>query len=165
MARERKVSEGPMVTAGEHGVTVRSLPGWEGWVFRLMPRLTDGGTEVGGVEVVAPDGQAITPDRFRRVPVGTLLRFVTDPWPHVTAVAANLAPNPHALTTYSQEHLDAVAIIYRFAVSQGVPPRRTIAEHFDIADKTVDRWLRRARERGLLGTWADERHAELRRAR
>jgi hypothetical protein len=165
VSRERKVSEGPMVTAGEHGVTVRSLPGWSGWTFRLIPRPTGDGTAVRGIEVVAPEGQAITPDRFRRVPIGTLLRFVTDPWPHVTAVVANLVPDPRSIRAYSPEHLEAVATIYRFAVSQGVPPRRAIADHFGVADKTVDRWLPRARERGLLGSWADERQAESRRER
>ena len=38
-------------------------------------------------------------------------------------------------------------------------PRATLAELFDVADKTVDRWLRRARDRGLLHTWDEERHA------
>ena len=46
--------------------------------------------------------------------------------------------------------------VYRYAVSQDAPARATLAELFDVADETVDRWLARARQ---LGSWAAERGA------
>jgi hypothetical protein len=151
------VKGGPVIIGGPDGISVRSLPGWSGWEFRLIPRRVGGRPAVGAIEVIAPVDTAINPDRLRRVPFGTLAKLATDSWPHVTAVAANLAPEPRALRAYSSEHLNAVVTIYRYAISQGVPPRRVLAEHFGVSDKTVDRWLRRARQKYLLGDWHDER--------
>jgi transposase-like protein len=159
------MTEGPVVGWGERGVTVRALPGWDGWVFRLAPRPDPDGQRsvVAALELIAPLGESIDIKTFKRVPIGTLLQLATDPSAAVHAHAAGLVPDAAELRarSYSPEHLDAVAAVYRYAVSQGVPPRAVLAELFDVVDKTVDRWLRRAREHGLLGTWTDERTAEV----
>jgi hypothetical protein len=102
------------------------------------------------VEVIAPRGEPVTVDAFKRVPIGTLLRLASDPSAAVRAHVAGLVPDPESLKRrpYSAEHLCAVVDVYRYAVSQDAP-RATLAELFDVADKTVD----------LLGSWAAERGA------
>lgn len=117
---------------------------------------------VGSIEATAPAKVAITADRFRRIPIGTLLRLAVDPFPAVAAVAANVAPDPARFRAYSPAHLAAVVAVYRAAVGQGAPPSEAIANHFGVQRVTVDRWLKRARNQGLLGPWAQERAREIR---
>lgn len=152
---------GPLVTWSERGVVVRHLPNWPNWIFRLTPVAVGDRTIVASVEISAPTGEPVTVYAYKRVPIGTLLRLASDPTAAVRAVVAGLVPDADALKRrpYSTEHLCAVIDVYRYAISQDAPPRATLAELFDVADKTVDRWLRRARDRGLLHTWDEERHA------
>ena len=116
------------------------------------------------VSVVAPPGEGIDYETWRKIPIGTLLRLASDPTSAVLAHAAGLVPDPDSLKRrpYSDDRLCAVVDVYRYAVSQGAPPRAVIRETFGpLATKTVDRWLRRARDKGLLGEWSDERTAEI----
>ncbi|MFF2041854.1 hypothetical protein ACFVVX_15610 [Kitasatospora sp. NPDC058170] len=55
-------------------------------------------------------------------------------------------------------HLAAVAAVYREALRLGLPPSRTVAEHWGhLPDHTsVSRWIRAARDRSFLGTRDDE---------
>jgi transposase-like protein len=134
--------------------------GWESWTFEITTGIVGGGRPaVTAVAVTAPEGEAVTAARFKKIPVALLIRLAVSPAPHVAGAAAHVAPDPAALRAraYSTEHLCAVAAVYRFALSQGVAPRDVIAAHFDVSTKTVDRWLRRARERGVLGGYAEER--------
>jgi hypothetical protein len=116
---------------------------------------------VASVEITAPPGVAVTVNDYKRVPIGTLLRYASDPSAAVRAHVAGLVPDAAQLKArpYTKEHLCAVVTVYRYAVSQGVPPRATLVDLFDVAAKTVDRWLTEARQRGLLGKWVEERRA------
>jgi hypothetical protein len=153
------VTGAPVVGWGATGVTVRELPGWSGWQFRLTPIPVGDRLVVGAVQVIAPAGQPVTVETYKRVPIGTLLRMATDPRAAVDAHVAGLVPNAAELCArpYTPEHLAAVALVYRYAVSQGVAPRPVLVELFGVVTKTVDRWLRRARARGLVGSYDEER--------
>jgi hypothetical protein len=153
------VSGGPSVASGPGGSTIRSLPGWEGWTFDVTPGTVAGIPAVTAIKVTAPEGEPVTAGKFKRIPVALLIRLAVDRSPHVAGVAARVAPDPARLRARpgSPEHLAAVVTLYRFALSQSVPPRDAIAAHFDVSTKTVDRWLSRARESGVLGSYAEER--------
>jgi hypothetical protein len=120
-------------------------------------------TVVVGVEVIAAPGAAISYEIWRAFPIGTLLRLATEET--VDAIAAGLAAHADGVPRLSEAHLRAVASVYRYALSQDVPPRATIRDAFglkvpeDGGSKTVDRGLHEARQRNLLGTWADEKRA------
>ena len=149
------MTDGPRVGRSERGVTVHALPGWEGWTFRLVPAPARDRTVVVSVEIVAPTGRVIDYETWHAVPIGSLLKLASDP--ALAAIAAGLAAHANGSASYSHAHLCAVSNVYRFAITQSLAPRDVIREAFGVKSlKTVDRWLRRARERGLLGTWKEE---------
>lgn len=61
---------------------------------------------------------------------------------------------PIALT---DDFLRGVAKLYRTAVVNGDSPRPFIAEEYGRSKNTVDLWILKARERGLLGDWDVEK--------
>lgn len=119
--------------------------------------------EVRTVEVVAPVGLSLTGDLLRALQLGELLRRAVKPSSSLNMpTAGTLRTGPYSLlTTDSQarmkeagpvtETLEMVAWIYRTAFAVGDSPTKQVADAFDIPRPTADRWVRRARDRGLLG--------------
>lgn len=117
--------------------------------------------EVRAVEVVAPVGVSLTGDMLRSLQLGELLRRTVKP---SSALTSTKKPRigPYSLLTEDvqarmkeagpvTETLEMVAWIYRTAFAVGDSPTKQVADAFEIPRPTADRWVRRARDRGLLG--------------
>jgi hypothetical protein len=147
---------GLSVRTSLYGMRVEDVDGWPGWTFVVRPALNGG---VAAIEVIAPQGHAMTLEEFRRAPYPLLRRLCG----RSTAVAqvSALVPDPerYRADPYSRTSLEVVVMLYRYAVSQTVGPRQLIADVYDVSEKTVQRWLRRARTLGLLDSAVAERSA------
>jgi hypothetical protein len=58
---------------------------------------------------------------------------------------------PQRRRRVTKEILQEAADVYRLAVTDGMPPTLSVAEHFRVSHSTAARWVRRAREIGALG--------------
>jgi hypothetical protein len=136
---------------------------------------TDGTVACRGIEIRAADGEAVTGEALRRLPVAKLTkqavaaaalhRTVTDdgtPILNLTRQPARLhadfynsytqdARRPRRGSPLTPQHLAQVAALYRAALQRGDPPTRTIATELHAARSTAARWVALAREQGLLG--------------
>ncbi len=135
---------------------VADFPGLEGWTFTVGENDEGHAT----VAVTAPVGRAITPDSWRRIPIGTVLATVR------TAQAASMATLLARGTVKpvkrpkggSDQHRAAVAEVYRIALEQGVSPAFLIAEHWQLRDqKTGSVWIKECRDHGVLETFTKEK--------
>lgn len=63
----------------------------------------------------------------------------------------------HVLT---DTHLCAVAEVYRMALTEGHPPTQAIAEKYQTAHSTASKWVRKARDAGILGATSKGRSGE-----
>ena len=136
------------------GIHVEHVDGWPGWKFQVTPT-RDGG--VARISMTAPPDHVITLDEFRRAPYGLLRRLCGSST--ALSQASAIVPDPDALVPYSRKHLEHVATLYRFAVSQSTPATRLIAALFDVSARTAIRWVARARQLGMLDAWDQERLA------
>jgi hypothetical protein len=147
---------------------LRRMPGWTFHVSVLLPP-DAGRPRVLAVEASAPDGDAITAQNYRRIPIGEVIRLAVSGLrsPLMALVAESLGtavgPRPYGGDV---EHLKAVATLYRTALSQGLPVLDAVAEMLGVTTKTVSRYLSEARktpdpETGepILRTHAQERAA------
>jgi hypothetical protein len=155
-ADERDSVASLSVRTSVYGIHVEDVDGWPGWAFVVRPT-RDGG--VHSVEAIAPPGHPMTFEEFRRVPYRLLRRLCGQSTSLAQAMA--LVPNPdrYKARPYSRAHLDVVVMLYRYAVSQTVPANALIADVFEVSEKTVQRWLRRARILGLLDSATAEKSA------
>jgi len=162
---------GPTVRVANHPtrdglalVTLTGLRKMPEWTFRVtvQPPTPGRSPEVLAVEHEPPAGKRITAEVHRRIPIGEVIRLAEGAFrtPMLALVAealgAEASPRPYR---GSVEHLKAVAGIYRYGLSQGIPPRDAVAEVYAVHDKTVQRWLAEARRttdpdtgRPVLGT-------------
>ncbi|AVT37398.1 hypothetical protein [Plantactinospora sp. BB1] len=99
------------------------------------------------VVVEADDGQEVTGERLRELPVARLLRLATQ-----GAVAPYLAQHPADMGKAgpTTETLQQVARVYRLALLSGDAPTQAVAEWLAVPRSTAGRWVTRARDRGLL---------------
>jgi hypothetical protein len=137
------------VSWGNEGLVVRGMPGWEEWKFTLTPRRD---TTLARLKIQAPSGVSIEAAALQRVPLGLLRRLCSQST--ATALAVGLVEP--GLVPYSKRHLATVVETYRLGLSQDVPPRQLLMSVFDVGPKTIDRWLARARARGMLGSYREE---------
>jgi hypothetical protein len=137
---------------------------------------TDGTVACRAIEVRAADGEAVTGETLRRLPVAKLTRQavagaarlyqpVTDGGPpifHLTGAPVRAhadfynsytrdARRPRRGSPLTPQHLAQVAALYRAALQRGDPPTQTIASEMHAARSTAARWVALAREQGLLG--------------
>lgn len=96
--------------------------------------------------VVRPDGDALSADGLRRVPLGELQSRVFSAL--VGDRGSDLPSMPTKLPR--DELLVLVAREYGFWLSLGQSPTRMIAETFDVSRATAGRWVAEAREAGVL---------------
>lgn len=103
------------------------------------------------VTVRGRDGQEVTSEGIRTIPVAGILRYAV-----ASVVAPMLAPpRPIDLVALGKAGLtDAtlqqVASIYRLALVLGDAPTRRVAEVLAVPRSTAGRWVTRARDRGYL---------------
>lgn len=143
------------------------------WACRVTWHLGEGAGRVHAVELLAPDGEPITPTRWRWVRLGEVVRASRDALdalghlgqlsPQAREIAGQLLA---ALTLagerdrsggYTEEHFSAVADAYNVAVSLGdrYPVRATRkafteAKGWEPSEATVKGWVRTCKDRGLI---------------
>jgi hypothetical protein len=145
------------------GPAVIQVPGFDGWVFSV-------GRDERSITVTPPEGETITARQWRAIPIGAILKAVSAsrhrPWlALLTAEAETRAGSGMAGTRRpyggSSQHRDAVAHVYREALKRGVKPQDAITAHFDVGEKTAERWTHEARQAGALGSYREERELAL----
>lgn len=140
------------------GVTfvVREVPGFGAWTFEVAYRGDRrdhrGHVEITSVTATHPADEPFTPEMWERLPVRQLARKITahadQQWAEATR--ARRAIDGH--------NLAEVAQIYRRAVEHGcADPLDALAVVFGVPKRTVERWLKTARDAHLVGYLAEER--------
>lgn len=135
-----------MIQVTCEGTIISNLQGWPGWTFTAKQN--------GAVEACPPEGSKITQARWRSMPISTVLRLASREGGSTAMVAAGLVEKD--VKPHSAQHLSAVREIYRAAVWFDTPPRNAITGHFEVSTTTADRWISKARMRGLLESWKEE---------
>jgi hypothetical protein len=113
------------------------------------------------------DGPPITTEGLREIPVAAFLRAAveanlmrvgptlhegkTPTWTLTWAGPIALSERARAGGGPSEKDLRAVADVYQIAYVTGGPPTKTVMERLGLPRSTASRWIRMARERGLLG--------------
>ncbi|SDO49060.1 hypothetical protein SAMN04515671_1105 [Nakamurella panacisegetis] len=125
------------------------------WSGRIEFNEQVGRYELRWLKVDAETGATVTGEVLRSIPVSQLIMQVVKP------IDQKPMAGPYALTSELQarmreagpvtETLQMVAWIYRVAFATGDSPTKRVATSFDIPRPTADRWVRTARDRGLLG--------------
>lgn len=153
-------------------------PGWEG--FRIVGRaeVVDGEPRVTALHIdprpgAAPEG--LTSSRLRGLPLAEIataavrgstltVDLETGEIEHPAEVEAALhriAQRPaakhdsRAVTT-----VETVADMWNLAYDAGLPPRKTLCRVLGIESRTADRYIRRAREVGLIDPGKGRRQAD-----
>lgn len=112
----------------------------------------------------AADGPPVDADTVRSLPLSRIIAHAVEGrlFGVKSAKAAASGENPHTLTPLSwptpergagptEDNIRLVSIVYRVAYACGVPPTKYVEEAMGLARATAGRWIRLARERGLLG--------------
>jgi hypothetical protein len=113
------------------------------------------------------DGPPITTEGLRQIPVAAFVRMAveahrmrvgprqhdghTSTWELTWAGPITLSERARAGGGPSDEDLRAVADVYQLAYVTGGAPTKTVMERLALPRSTASRWVRMARERGLLG--------------
>lgn len=113
----------------------------------------------------APDGDPITSQLIRKVPVGELVERATRG--HLILHARAHTPVGEMSTSRAETHvydnyerlraagpvtetLEWASLVYDIARVEGDKPTQTVSEAFGISLRTASNWVRAAREQGLL---------------
>lgn len=137
------------VTTSTNGVTVEELSGYEGYAF--IVGFPPGGTKPNGFYVAAPEGSPVTATFIRRLPLDRLLKVAAEA--RLGEMAKEVSPasvqegRPYG---GGDEHAEAVAEVYNWAVEHGIPPRSAIATRWARSEATAGRWIAEARKKGIL---------------
>jgi hypothetical protein len=152
---------------------VTDLPGWESHTVTVRAAIVDGEPRVVALHLDpletpdtpdTPATPALTGIRLRSLPLHDIATVAlrvghlqTDPGVgRALAAIARRKPakhDPRAVTTVEQ-----VAEVWLLARDSGKPPRAEVVRRLNITDRTADRYIKRARARGLLP--ADNRKAD-----
>jgi hypothetical protein len=113
------------------------------------------------------DGPPVTTEGLREIPVAAFLRLAlegsllrvgprehdghTSSWELTPAAPIALSERAQAGGGPSDADLRAVADVYQLAYLTGAAPTKTVMQRLDLPRSTASRWIRMARERGLLG--------------
>jgi hypothetical protein len=86
-----------------------------------------------------------------REAVAELSHFTTAEGKSVdVARAVEIPPSPRGREGPSHEHLRALGVIYTTAYACGGSPRKAVMEQMNLSRTTANRWIRLARQEGLL---------------
>ena len=104
--------------------------------------------------VESVDGQGVTGEALRGVPVARLIRETVEEMssggdPGITTQGA--LRSMHERLSPVEQFLPNVAITYRLGYLAGDKATSWVAEWFEVPQSTAARWVRLARQRGLLG--------------
>jgi hypothetical protein len=113
------------------------------------------------------DGPPITTEGLREVAINAFVRLAVEArrmrvgptiregnkstWELTWAGPIALSERARAGGGPSEEDLRAVADVYQLAYATGAPPAKTVTQRLGLPRSTASRWIRMARERGLLG--------------
>jgi hypothetical protein len=113
------------------------------------------------------DGPPITTEGLRELPIAAFLRLAvegsllrvgprqydghTSSWKLTPAEPITLSERAQAGGGPSDQDLRAVADIYQLAYLTHAAPTKAVMGRFNLPRSTASRWIRLARERGLLG--------------
>lgn len=113
------------------------------------------------------DGPPITSEGLRQIPVAAFLRLAVEgsllrvgptiregnksTWKLTPTGPIALSERARAGGGPSEDDLRAVADVYQLAHVTGGAPTKTVMERLGLPRSTASRWVRMARERGLLG--------------
>jgi len=140
---------------------VTDLPGWDSHTITLRGAIVNGRPRVVALHIDLADSATepgITANRLRTVPLTDLARVAirltrmadeSDASDAMAAAAVRRAPrhDKRAATTVEQ-----VAEIWLLARRMGHPPRAEVVDRLGITERTADRYIKRARDAGLLPT-------------
>lgn len=139
----------PKISTSADGVTVTELPGYDDYVFVIG--FAPGDSNPNGVFIrsTQPDTARLTSTALRRFPYDRLLKLATEVRVRQRgeAAAPEVGTRPRG---GGEEHAQAVAEVYQWAVDHSVPPRKAIAARWAKSEATAGRWVADARRRGLL---------------
>lgn len=111
-------------------------------------------------------GAPVTTEGIRAIPVAMLLHVAVESWVAETTptedggyraawphwpVLPGLSERAKAGGGPSDEDLRTIATAYQVAYATGAAPTKTVMQRFELPRSTASRWIRMARERGLLG--------------
>ena len=113
------------------------------------------------------DGPPVTTEGLRQIPVAAFLHIALEgrlmrvgptvregnksTWELTWAGPIALSERAQAGGGPGDEDLRAVADVYHLAYVTGAAPTKTVMERLGLPRSTASRWIRMARERGLLG--------------
>lgn len=158
----------------EHLADVDREPEPSEWACRVTWNLAKDAAHVRAVELLAPNGESVTPKTWRWVRLGEVVqasRDVLEAFGHIGLLSpqtrevsgqmlAALAGDRDR-SGYSPEHFSAVADAYNLAVSLGDrypvrATRRALTEamRWEPSEATVKGWVRTCKARGLITTTA-----------
>lgn len=147
------VGVGPHPSRRRHSlVTMTGLGRAPGWTFVATVRHTDAGPQVVALSREAPEGQEITPNSERRIPVAEVLRLARSPFIDAMAGLVAEARGIKIGTRIRRDsaeypaHLRNVAAVYRTALYQQMPPHAALVATFEVSDSTIERWLKDCRD-------------------
>lgn len=133
--------------------------------WHLTVVMVDGPTTVDVVEVraAAMDGAGITGEAVRSLPWGSLVADIRADWADFHASVGQLehaerfGRRRNAITA---ELLQQVATVYRRHAAISKRPTQAVADAFGVPRDTASKWVRRARDAGLLGETTAGRKGE-----
>lgn len=94
-------------------------------------------------------------EALRNVPVTRIVRAATQYLDEIVPTDKTGPVNPPRGTprALTDQFLAQVAREIKRAIGLGHPVRPTVAKRFDVPVRTLDRWIRKVKERGLLEQW------------
>ena len=134
------------------------------WSFTLRYGQTDSDRPT-SITVEAPEGQVIDAAAWRAIRIGRVLSKARSRRidPDARLLTEHLSPPPARPHVDAQDyparidrHRERVRLIYRIALSRGINPAEAVAEHFDSAVNTAERWIADARRAGYLRSYREE---------
>jgi hypothetical protein len=153
---------GLAIAAIPGGVRATGLKGLDGWSV-------EANAETGAVTLTPAQGQTVTPDAWRKVPVATIVRAAQrvrngDLLALLLASIAASGGDPRLSSRGGKrDHLERVAAIYRLALQHDLLPATVLHKVFGtVSERTPQHWIAEARKAHLLRSYSDEklRHAD-----
>lgn len=112
---------------------------------------TSGRFECRTLTITAPEGVEITGEVLRSIPVQTVLNTgVASALQGITALNMGQIPDDITEGGPTTRALEWVAYLYRVALIFGESPVQAVALTLELPKSTANRWITRARDRGIL---------------
>lgn len=159
---------------GRNWVTA-DLPEWP-WELLVDTEMIDGAPQIVAIALLPKDDRRprheriVRSERLRRLPLRRLRSAAVTMPGRMNFTSHSPADLEAALAAMDElqqrsrrpgaplpaDHFAQVAETYRAATATGVAPRKAIEERWGVSRAAASKWIRQARERGLLG-WPSRR--------